>query len=167
MEISFKDSLGAFNYRVAGVVLKGDKILLLTEDRFDFWYLPGGKAKLLETSEQALIREISEEFSEKPKIERILWINECLYYFKDWDVKHHDLTFYYLISLPEASKIYANDSGLALEEHSNEETVLRYKWFAIDEINRLNLVPEFLKKSLKDIPASPQHVITNELPISI
>ncbi len=96
-DISFNTDEGRFNYRVGGVVINNDKVLLLTEDRFDFWYLPGGRAYLFETSKEALKREIHEELGEEPVIERILWTTECLYNFDAWNIQHHDLTFYYLI----------------------------------------------------------------------
>jgi len=50
-DITLKTEEGRFNYRVGGVILCDGKVLLLTEDRFDFWYLPGGRAYLFETSE--------------------------------------------------------------------------------------------------------------------
>lgn len=161
MEISLKNSSGRFKYRVAAVLLKDDKVLLMTEDRFDFWYLPGGKANFLESSEETLVREINEELSQTPKIERLLWINECFYHFGN--LKHHDLAFYYLITLPKDSKIYTQDSGQALEEFSSEKTILHYKWFSINDLEDLKIVPQFLKKSLKSLPTKPQHLITNEL----
>jgi len=163
-DISLKTEKGRFNYRVAGVVFHRNRILLLTEDRFDFWYLPGGKANLFETSEEALRREIFEEFAENPVIERVLWTTECIYYFEAWDIKHHDLTFYYLIRFPEKASIYSTDSGTAMEAFSNEKTNLHYRWFDMDKIDEINLVPKFLKSALKNIPTHIEHVIIKELP---
>ena len=162
-DISFKTDEGRFNYRVGGVVINNDKVLLLTEDRFDFWYLPGGRAYFFETSKEALKREIHEELGEEPVIERILWTTECLYNFDAWNIQHHDLTFYYLISFPEDALIYTQKSGIGKEEFSNEETTVRFQWFDVDLLDKVKLVPHFLKEALKDIPASPEHLIIDEL----
>ena len=63
-DVSYKTENEMFNYRVGGVVLHDSKILLTTEDHLDFWYLPGGRVRLFESSEKALQREITEEFFE-------------------------------------------------------------------------------------------------------
>ncbi len=166
MDVSFKTDLGRFNYRIAGVVINNGKVLLLTEDRFDFWYVPGGRAILFETSEEALKREIFEELGETSVIERMLWTTECLYYFEACNIKHHDLTFYYLVSFPKKSEIYFQDSRMGVEEFSNEETKLHFKWFDIEDLEEVNLVPHFLKTALKKIPSYTEHLIINELPHS-
>jgi len=162
-DISFKTEEGGFNFRVGGVIIHEDKVLLLTEDRFDFWYLPGGRASMFETSEETLKREIYEELGENPVIQRLLWTTECLYHFNSWNINHHDITFYYLLRLPIEASIHTQESGVGKEEFSNEETILRFKWFDIAQINQVNLVPKFLKNALKEIPSSPKHLIINEL----
>ena len=41
--LSFKMDDGRFNFRVSGVILHNDKILLVTNEGLDFWYVPGGR----------------------------------------------------------------------------------------------------------------------------
>ena len=59
-----KDGVG-FGCRAAGVVLSGNRILLQTiefdGDKPEIWSLPGGRIEMLETSEEALVREMREE----------------------------------------------------------------------------------------------------------
>lgn len=162
-DVSFTTDLGKFIYRVAGVIFHENRILLLTEDRFDFWYLPGGRARLFETSEAALEREIKEELAEKPIINRLLWTTECLYHFKAWDINHHELAFYYLCHFSDSSPIHSMDEGVGTELFSNEPTTLRFKWFSIGDLQTVNLVPKFLKNGLKNIPTHSTHLILNEL----
>ena len=163
IDISFKAEKGSFNYRVGGVALQGDKVLLVTEDRFDFWYLPGGRVSMFETSEQALHREIIEELGETPTIERLLWTTECLYYFDAWNTHHHDLSFYYLIRFADKAPIYFLSSGVGKEEFSNETTDLHFRWFDINDLEKIDLRPAFLQRALKAIPIQPQHVIVDDL----
>lgn len=162
-DISFKTECGRFNYRVGAVLLHEGKVLLLTEPRFDFWYLPGGRAYMFESSDQALIREVQEELGETPKVERLLWFTEKMYHFAYANTDHHEIAFYYLIHLDPNSPVYKNETGVGTEEFSNEETTLHYRWFPLDQLEGLNLVPPFMKKALQAIPSQTEHVIINEL----
>ncbi|MBB65134.1 MAG: NUDIX hydrolase [Waddliaceae bacterium] len=162
-DTSFKTNCGRFNYRVAAVILREGKILLLTEPRFDFWYLPGGRAHMFESSEEALRREIEEELGEAPKIERLLWIVENMYHFEYTDTNYHEMAFYYLIHFKPDALIYQEEKGVGTEEFSNEETILYYQWFPLDQLEYINLVPSFMKEALKEIPSQTKHIIMNEL----
>jgi len=162
-DITFSTDNGRFLYRVAAVIIYKNRVLLVTEDLFDFWYLPGGRANLFETSIDALKREIFEELSEKPIIERLLWTTECLHHSASLGIQQHEITFYYLARFSTEVSIHSIDSGLGKEEFSNEPTTLRFKWFDIDKLNTINLVPKFLKKSLQTIPKQSEHLIINEL----
>jgi 8-oxo-dGTP pyrophosphatase MutT (NUDIX family) len=50
----------SFSVSVKGVVLQGDRVLLLKNER-DEWELPGGRIELGETPEDCVVREIAEE----------------------------------------------------------------------------------------------------------
>ena len=60
-DVNFTFEDGRFNYRVAGLVVNGDKILLQTNPAVDFHNMIGGRVKLLESTTEALIRECNEE----------------------------------------------------------------------------------------------------------
>jgi 8-oxo-dGTP pyrophosphatase MutT (NUDIX family) len=64
-----------FPVSVKGVVIRGDKVILLRNER-DEWELPGGKLELSESPEQCLAREMAEELRLEIVPESILnsWI---------------------------------------------------------------------------------------------
>ena len=64
-----------FPVSVKGVVVRGDKVILLRNER-DEWELPGGKLELSESPERCLTREMVEELRLKIVPESILnsWI---------------------------------------------------------------------------------------------
>jgi 8-oxo-dGTP pyrophosphatase MutT (NUDIX family) len=64
-----------FPVSVKGVVVRGDKVILLRNER-DEWELPGGKLELSESPEQCLTREMAEELRLEIVPESILnsWI---------------------------------------------------------------------------------------------
>jgi 8-oxo-dGTP pyrophosphatase MutT (NUDIX family) len=62
-----------FNYRVAGVAVHDDSVLLHKADGDDFWAFPGGRAELGERAEQTLLREMREEIGVAVEVGRLLW----------------------------------------------------------------------------------------------
>jgi len=159
-DISFNGPEGRFHYRVGGVVLHKGRVLLVTDERFDFWFLPGGKATLMEPSNEVLKREVTEELGVTPFVERLLWTTESFFNLDYWGGAVHEVGLLYLMRFPEDAAIYEMESGSGMEE---EKIPMRFQWFKLGELESLNLVPLFLKEALKDIPDSPRHVITNEL----
>ncbi len=62
-----------FNYRVGAICKHDNKILILQNKGEDFWYVPSGRVKMLENSEDALKRELAEEIGVPIKRKRLIW----------------------------------------------------------------------------------------------
>lgn len=145
-----------FNYRTCAVIIDDKRILLHKMKDDDFWTLVGGRVQMLESSECAIKREIKEELGEKVEINRLLWIVENFFKFKDRD--YHEIAAIYYINLKKESWIInQNASFNGLEGES-----LIYKWFHFDELNDLNIKPSFLKEKLICLPNKPSHIIHKE-----
>lgn len=153
--ITFDRDRECFNYRVAGIVVENNRILLHTTAKDDFWSLPGGRVEIGETSSQALIREMKEELNEEVEIVRLLWIVENFFIYAQKN--YHEICFYYLIKFSERSQLVKNSSFCGVEADSD----LEFRWFAIDSnvLSKLPLLPTFLQNSLKDLPTSVQHLV--------
>ena len=78
---------------VAGIIYKDDKFLIaqrnLKKSQGGLWEFPGGKIEKNETGEEALIREIKEEFNADIKVDK--YIGENLHHYPEKDIK---LSFY-------------------------------------------------------------------------
>ncbi len=58
MDITFETAEGRFNYRVAAILLDGERILAMHDERSPYWYLPGGRVRMGERAEDAVLREV-------------------------------------------------------------------------------------------------------------
>ena len=79
MDITFCTEQGRFNYRVCAIIINDDKLLAMHDERSPYYYLPGGRVKLHETAEEAIIRELQEELRINAKIIRPLWLNQSFF----------------------------------------------------------------------------------------
>lgn len=70
-----------FKFRVSGLIIKSNKILLVDMDDIGFLCLPGGYVELGETTEAAVKRELLEEVGKKFNISKYLGVVEN--YFKN------------------------------------------------------------------------------------
>ncbi len=142
LDISFKTEQGIFNHRVAGVYRRNGCILIHKNSRDPFWALPGGRVKLMESSKEALIREFKEELNETIICGEFLWAVEN--FFEYDDKNFHEIGFYYEVS----------GGGLNFEEgmifKGIEGDSLLYKWHPVDQLDEIEIYPEFLKSALKE-----------------
>ena len=149
---------GRFHYRVAGVVVDGERVLLCRAEVDDFWTLPGGHVHLHEAAEDALRREMREELGAEVEVRRLLWVLES--FFGD-QVRHHEVGLYFLMAFAPESSMYTRD------QFSGDEGGLHLslRWFPRDR-ERLALLPAlpvFLQEALaQELPKSPQHIVNQE-----
>ncbi len=153
--ISFDIASMRFNYRVAGIALHENQVLLNRFEGQDYWFLPGGRVEVGETSIEGLRREMQEELQEEVQIGRMLWIVES--FFSGVEKKnYHELGFYYLMNFAPESVIYsAKEPILAMDGHSR----VTFQWFSLLELNKITLYPPFLAQGLQNLPEQTVHVL--------
>ena len=112
-----------------------------------------------ESSRDALVREMEEEIATHVEVLRLLWVVEN--FFEYVGERMHEISFYYQMSLPEESPY--RDVGMDFTGQEGDVTLL-FHWFRIDEIERVRLLPTFLRTALGALPDSPVHVIHVDQP---
>ena len=67
MDISYLTGQDKFNYRVCAVMLSNNRILTMHDERSPYFYLPGGRVRMGETAERAVVREVRRSWRSRPK----------------------------------------------------------------------------------------------------
>ena len=167
--ISFKKDNKVFVYRVAGIAIFDNKLLVHRSIKDDFWSLPGGRCEMLEISKDTLIREMKEEMGVVVLVIRPLYFVENFFHFEEKDF--HELSIFYLLEFPTSSKwIFENDTFKGIEQDFKIENdvydgagfELIFKWVNLNELDNLRFYPLFLRKSLRNIKLYPEHIINHD-----
>ena len=148
MDISFKLENQKFNYRVCAMIISGNRILAMHDERSPYFYLPGGRVKMGETAEQAVVRETIEELGVTLKIARPLWLNQA-FFTEDVDgVRYHELCIYFLMDI---SNTDLSERGSRFTQTEGKHTH-RFEWLAFDRLQDEYFYPIFLKKEIFNLP---------------
>lgn len=148
-----------FKFRVSGLVIKNNKLLLVDMDDSGFLCLPGGYVELGETTEVAVKRELLEEVGKEFDISKYLGVVEN-YFINKYSKKMHEISFYYLMIPIE--NIDTNDFTI-IENDKGHKIKLDFKWIDLNEINNYDIRPSFLKQILENKKLEFNHLIFNEL----
>ncbi|KRE52049.1 NUDIX hydrolase [Paenibacillus sp. Soil724D2] len=157
--LTFERQNNKFNFRVAGIAVHNNKILLHTTPEHDYWVLPGGRVEFNESTSDGIVREIQEELGVLSHVERLCYVHELI--FTENGNNFHELGFYYLISLPENNEIMNKESEFYGIEDGGR---LIFRWFSFDELNQIEVYPEFIKRDIHVLLTSEiiKHEVTNE-----
>ncbi|MGC1677571.1 MAG: NUDIX domain-containing protein [Candidatus Binataceae bacterium] len=155
--ITLRDESWMFQYRVAAIALRDDRVLLCCDNVTGYWYMPGGRVELAESSEIALVREINEELNTAVQIERLVWVVENFWGPNSDQV--HEICLYYLVSFPERA-IPPTTAEFTLEESDGQKNTFR--WWPFDKLVGARVYPSFLRTALRDLPMGVQHIIHHD-----
>ena len=149
-----------FSYRVAGILIHNNKILLQRPKDDTGYSIPGGHVCYGETSAQALTREFIEEIQLDINIERLILIGEN---FWPWGNRPcHQISLYYSISMNDLTQIPLNGTFHALDEIGGERIDLDFCWIPLSNIDDIILYPTNIRPYLSSIPTYPKHFIYHQ-----
>lgn len=148
MDISFQSENEKFNYRVCAVILNDGKILAMQDERSPYFYLPGGRVKMGETAEDAVIRETKEELNIVARIIRPLWLNQG-FFKEDVDgLQYHEICIYFLMDISDTDLLSRGDAFFR-QEGVHRHT---FQWMKYEQLQHGYFYPVFLKKQIFDLP---------------
>ena len=134
-DLSFNESSGVFTYRAAALIIKDNKMLLAKNSDHPCYYTIGGAVKINETSEEAVIREISEELGFIMEVDRLFCVQERL--FAASNIKYHEIDMFYSMKIGK-DFFFADNS-------STDQPLETLHWIALDDLPNVSILPESLK----------------------
>ncbi len=154
-DIKIENLSGNFKFRVNGILIHNDEVLVVKMENNDFYCLPGGHVQIWEDSEKAVIREVKEETEYNTHINKLVTITENFFTRKNGK-QIHELGFYYLLNLD--NKEYINNKEYDVVE---DNISLHFKWISINELKNVKFKPKEIKKKIENRDFDFQHLIIN------
>ena len=146
-DVSWQSPLGIFNLRVAAILTSGGEILLCTIEGLDYWYLPGGRVHLGESTEAALARELSEELGHEFPAGTLALVIENIYRYQGLE---HEIGFYDRLAWPAA---------LSRDDLSGGEPGHVFRWAPATELGALRFEPAGLASVLHNLDGTLRHLV--------
>lgn len=147
--LTITNQKGEFKVRVAAVIRQKGRVLLLNEPLVgSYWFLPGGRAEMHESTDETLFRELKEEMNVTAKIGALLWVVENFYTFSG--VAKHVLGFYYSVEIPESHSLSREEEYFAKRAEDGIIKQFHFRWVTIDDIEKKDIRPPFIKKLLQN-----------------
>ncbi|HZT96034.1 MAG TPA: NUDIX domain-containing protein [Chloroflexota bacterium] len=145
--------LAAFVFRVAGVAVPGQVVLLQRFEEHDCWCLPGGRVEMLEPAAEASRREMQEETGCSVGVERLVWVVENFFTFEGRE--QHEVGLHFLMSLEPFAHLVRWAEFYGWES----ETPIVFRWVSLPDLRQLDLYHTFLRTTLIELPQEPKHVV--------
>ncbi|MDF2538122.1 MAG: hydrolase [Herbinix sp.] len=138
--------------RAAALIIRNNKLLVAKSMDYDCYYTVGGGIEINETSEDAVIREVYEETGYSLEIEKLAFVQER--FLEVNKQQYHEIAFFYLMK---------NNAEMNISNNSfTDQQKETLHWLPLNDLNKINLVPEFLKTKSFDNITSTEHIISKE-----
>ena len=142
MDVKVKADNIKFKFRVSGIIIEDNKVLV---DRYDdvSYCLPGGYVNVGETSEEAIIRELKEEIDLDFIIDSFVGVDECFFNNRK-GVRTQAIDFYYKMSFKNKDDINNIDYDRVEDDHGKIVNH-HFTWIDLNEVNNHLIRPEQIK----------------------
>lgn len=156
VDATFQTEVGRFNYRVAGILIHQNQLLVMTDERSPYYYLPGGRVSMSEVSTEAIKREIKEELEVEVEVSRLLWVVENFFTEQQSGEQFHEIGMYYLLQL-KSHQLLKQGHEFIMNEGGYKK--LTFKWISLEQVKDLNLYPLFIKEKVMNLPKTIEHIV--------
>ena len=144
VDITLEAGDGYFCYTVRAIIINENRVLMVKNDNYPYYYCVGGRVKFGETTEEAALREVREETGIEFEIDRLAFIYENFFEADFLDNKpFHEVSLFFLMKAnADIENIYCNSVGA----DGGKESL---HWLPIEELSSYHMFPEFFKTELK------------------
>ncbi|MGN0150025.1 MAG: NUDIX hydrolase [Clostridia bacterium] len=137
-DILYKDNDFVFSYRVGGILIHNDKILL-QKPKNDDYAIIGGHVSRMETTEQTLKREFEEELHAKIDVDKLMAVGEVFF---PWGNKPcHQISLYYKVHLRDENSIPLDGVFSGYDDLGNERINLDFCWVSLKDLKGVTVYP--------------------------
>ena len=147
---------GVINIRVGAIITKDNHVMMVRNNRDNFFYSVGGRIQFGETAEQAVKREVREELGFEMEIDRLGFICEAYFYGTIGDKQErliYEPAFYFYMIVPDDFEL---ESKTFLEDGSPEYL----EWVPFD--TEKTVYPEFFKTELNNPSRETKYIVADE-----
>lgn len=146
---------GYINLRVGAIIMKGDKFLMVGNQKNDYLYSVGGRIQFGESAEEAVVREVFEETGVKLEVDRLGFIHENFFYGdygKKEDKLIYEISYFFFMKTPD-------DFEPVCDSFTDDESKERLIW--VDEKSDIVYYPTFFREELKCPSNIVKHIVTD------
>lgn len=160
MDILFKNENYVYSYRVGGILIHNNKILLQRPKNDDYAII-GGHVELFETAEDALKREFKEELHTDIEVDNLLAIGEIFF---QWDKSPcHQIALYYKVHPTVKNTLPSNDVFQGYDDLDHKRIDLDFCWVPLNELKKITVYPKELIPIVLKNDDKPEHFISDQL----
>ena len=148
---------GLLNLRVGAIIMRGSKVLMVTNPGAPYFYTVGGRLRYGETTEEAVKREVFEETGVHMEVDRLGFIHEDFFTGDTCfaiGLPVHEIAFFYYMDVPEDFV----PSGASYTDLGDRE---RLEWIDPRTETRA-FYPRFFREELQNPCRTVKHIVSRE-----
>ena len=159
-EILFHREKFVFSYRVAGIILRNNKILLQKPTNDTGYAIPGGHVEFGETNAQTLEREFKEEIGADITVGALKWVAEI--FFPWGDKPCHQICLFYDVALKDETQIPLEGVFTGDERIEGRDFIIEFFWKPVASLGQLEVYPTNIPDLMKQYNEGVQHFVYRE-----
>lgn len=152
---------GLINLRVGAIIQRNGELLMTGNTRDAYLYSVGGRIKMGETAQEAVVREVLEETGVRMEVDRLVFVHENYFQIDlapNAGKPVYELCFYYLMQVPA-------DFEPICESRTEDGMTEFLRWVRPD--TPIRIYPEFFRTELEHLGPNVKFISTDDRQASL
>lgn len=160
-DLYFKNGDNVFSYRVGGILIHNNKILLQKLKNDEGYAIIGGHVSFLENSIETLKREFKEELHIDIEVNYLVAIGEV--FIPLGRGRGHQINLYYNVTLKDSNQIALEGALKGYDELNGQIIDLEFVWIPLEKLKKeIKIYPLNLISIILENKQNPTHFIYTE-----